>query len=115
MVLSAIGLYSVISYGVTQRRREIAVRSALGAGGLEIFRFILVRAIRLIALGIIIGLFASFCVGGLLQSLLYGVTPVDPETLLGVSFLLLSIGLLANYFPARRAMRISPTAALREG
>ena len=115
MILAAIGLYSVISYGVTQRSREIAVRSALGACRLEIFRFILLRAARLIALGIIIGLFASFCVCGLLQSLLYGVTPVDPETLLGVSLLLLAISLLANYFPAQRAMRISPTTALREG
>ena len=115
MMLAAIGLYSVISYGVTQRSREIAVRSALGASRLEIFRFILLRAVRLIALGIIIGLFASFCICGLLQSLLYGVTPVDPETLFGVSLLLLAISLLANYFPAQRATRISPTAALREG
>jgi predicted permease len=115
MILSAIGLYSVISYGVTQRSREIAVRSALGASRLEIFRLILLRATRLIAIGIMIGLCASFCVCGLLQSLLYGVTPVDPETLIGVSLLLLSIGLLANYFPAQRAMHISPTAALREG
>jgi len=115
LALSAIGLYSVISYGVTQRSREIAVRSALGASRLEIFRFILLRALRLVGFGIIIGLFASFCVCGLLQSLLYGVTPVDPVTLLGVSCVLLAISLLANYFPAQRAMRISPTTALREG
>ncbi|MBV8098123.1 MAG: ABC transporter permease [Verrucomicrobia bacterium] len=115
MALSAIGLYSVISYGVTQRSREIAVRSALGASRLEIFRLILLRALRLVALGMIIGLFASFCVCGLLQSLLYGVTPVDPETLIGVSCMLLVISLFANYFPAQRAMRISPTTALREG
>ena len=115
LALSAIGLYSVISYGVTQRSREIAVRAALGASRLEIFRLILVRALRLMALGIIIGLFASFCVCGLLQSLLYGVTPVDPQTLLGVSGLLLAISLIANYFPAQRAMRINPTTVLREG
>jgi putative ABC transport system permease protein len=115
LMLAAIGLYSVISYGVTQRSREIAVRSALRASRLEIFRLILLQAVRLIGLGIIIGLFASFCVCGLLQSLLYGVTPVDPETLFGVSSLLLAISLLANYFPAQRAMRISPTTALREG
>jgi hypothetical protein len=115
MILSAIGLYSVVSYGVTQRSREIAVRSALGASRFEIFRLVLVRAVRLMAIGIIIGLCASFCVGGLLQSLLYGVAPADPGTLLGVSLLLLSIGLIANYLPARRAMRISPTVALREG
>ena len=115
MILSAMGLYSVVSYGVTQRSREIAVRSALGASRFEIFRFVLLRAARLMAVGIIIGLCASFCVSGLLQSLLYGVAPADPETLLGVSLLLLSIGLIANYLPARRAMRISPTVALREG
>jgi predicted permease len=115
MMFSAIGLYSVVSYGVTQRSREIAVRSALGASRFEIFRFVLVKAARLMAIGIIIGLCASFCVGGLLQSLLYGVAPADPGTLLGVSLLLLAIGLIANYLPARRAMRISPTAALREG
>ena len=115
LALSGIGLYSVISYGVTQRSREIAVRAALGANRLAIFRLILVRAIRLMALGVIIGLFASFCVCGLLQSLLYGVAPVDPQTLLGVSCLLLAISLIANYFPAQRAMRISPTTVLREG
>jgi len=115
MILSAIGLYSVVSYGVTQRSREIAVRSALGASRFEILRFVLLRAARLMAVGIIIGLCASFCVCGLLQSLLYGVAPADPETLFGVSLLLLSIGLIANYLPARRAMRISPTVALREG
>ena len=115
MALSAMGLYSVVSYGVTQRSREIAVRSALGASRYEIFRFVLLQALRLMGIGIIIGLCVSFCVTGLLQNLLYGVGAADPATLIGVSLLLLSIGLVANYLPVQRAMRISPTVALREG
>jgi putative ABC transport system permease protein len=112
--LAAMGLYSVISYGVAQRTREIAVRAALGARRLDIFRLILAEATQLMAIGIGDGLFASLFLTRLMQGLVYGVGTADPQTFLGVIVLLVLIGLIANYVPAHRAMNINPTMALRE-
>jgi putative ABC transport system permease protein len=114
LVLAAMGLYSVISYGVAQRTREIAVRAALGARRLDIFRLVLAEASLLIAIGIGAGLVAAFFVMRLMQGLVYGVGTADPQTFLGVILLLTLISLTANYLPARRAMNINPTLALRE-
>ncbi len=114
LILAAMGLYSVISYGVAQRTREIAVRAALGARRFDIFRLVLSEATRLMGIGIAAGLFASFCLTHLMQGLVYGVGTADPQTFLGVIVLLLLIGLIANYLPAHRAMNINPTMALRE-
>jgi putative ABC transport system permease protein len=114
LVLAAMGFYSVISYSVAQRTREIAVRAALGARRFDIFRLVLGQAARLMSIGMAAGLFASFCLTHLLQGLLYGVGTTDPQTFLGVIVLLALIGLLANYLPAWRAMHINPNLALRE-
>jgi putative ABC transport system permease protein len=114
LILAALGLYSVISYGVAQRTREIAVRAALGAQRLDIFRLVLGEATKLMAIGIGAGLFASFCLTHLMQGFVYGVGTADPQTFLGVITLLVLIGLVANYLPAQRAMNINPTMALRE-
>jgi putative ABC transport system permease protein len=114
LLLAAMGLYSVISYGVAQRTREIAVRAALGARRFEIFHLVLTETAKLMGIGIAAGLFASFCLTHLLQGLLYGVGTTDPQTFLGVILVLGLIGLLANYLPARRAMNLNPTLALRE-
>jgi len=114
LILAAMGLYSVISYGVAQRTREIAVRAALGAQRLDIFRLVLGEATKLMGIGIAAGLFAAFCLTHLMQGLIYGVGTADPLTFLGVIALLLLIGLTANYLPAHRAMNINPTMALRE-
>lgn len=112
--LAAMGLYSVISYGVAQRTREIAVRAALGARRFDIFRLVLAEAAQLMAIGIGTGLFASLFLTRLMQGLVYGVGTTDPQTFLGVIVLLILIGLVANYVPAHRAMNIDPTMALRE-
>ncbi len=114
LILAAMGLYSVISYGVAQRTREIAVRAALGARRLDIFRLVLAEATQLMAIGIGAGLFASLFLTRLMQGLVYGVGTADPQTFLGVIVLLVLIGLVANYLPARRAMSINPTMALRD-
>ena len=114
LILAAMGLYSVISYGVAQRTREIAVRAALGARRFDIFRLVLGEATKLMGIGIAAGLLAAFCLTHLIQGLIYGVGTADPLTFLGVVALLLLIGLIANYLPAHRAMNINPTMALRE-
>jgi putative ABC transport system permease protein len=114
LILAAMGLYSVVSYGVAQRTREIAVRAALGAQRLDIFRLVLGEATKLMGIGIAAGLLASFCLTHLIQGLVYGVGTADPPTFLAVIALLLLIGLVANFLPAHRAMNINPTNALRE-
>jgi putative ABC transport system permease protein len=114
LILAAMGIYSVISYGVAQRTREIAVRAAIGAQRRDLFCLLLVQAGKLIGVGIAAGLFAAVCLTQLLQGLLYGVGATDPETFLAVILLLVAVGLLANYLPARRAMKIDPVTALRQ-
>jgi FtsX-like permease family len=99
---------------VAQRTGEIAVRAALGARRLDIFRLVLAEATQLMAIGIGAGLFASLFLTRLMQGLVYGVGTADPQTFLGVIVLLVLIGLVANYVPAHRAMNINPTMALRE-
>jgi len=114
LILAAMGLYSVISYGVGQLAREIAVRAALGAQRLDIFRLVLGEATKLMGIGIAAGLFAAFCLTHLMQGFVYGVGTADPQTFLGVILVLVLIGFIANYLPAHRAMQINPTMARRE-
>jgi putative ABC transport system permease protein len=114
LVLAATGIYSVISYGVAQRTREIAVRAAIGAQRFDLFRLLLAEALKLISVGVGVGLLAAICLMQLMQGLLYGVGAADPQTFVGVIVLLVGVGLLANYLPARRAMRIDPVVALRQ-
>jgi putative ABC transport system permease protein len=113
LALAALGLYGVISYAVTQRTRELGVRLALGAQRGDLFRLIVGGGMKLAAMGIVIGLLASFGLTRLLASLLYGVGPNDPITFTFVIALLGIVALLANYLPARRAARVDPIVALR--
>lgn len=112
-ILTAIGLYGVISYSVAQRTREMGIRMALGAQRGLILKMILRQGIRLALIGIAAGLCAAFALTRLINSLLYGVRPTDVATFLGVSLLLFAIALLASYVPALRATRIDPVVALR--
>jgi putative ABC transport system permease protein len=114
LLLSALGLYGVISYGVARRTHEIGVRIALGARPLGVLRLILARGTRLAAIGIAIGTVVSLFVTRLLQGFLYEVSPTDPVTFAGIIALLVSVTFFANYIPARRATKISPMMALRE-
>jgi predicted permease len=113
LALGIIGIYGVIAYTVSERRREIGIRLALGAQGGEVVSMVLRQGARLALLGVGIGLAAAFGLARLMMSLLFGVTPHDPLTFAAMAALLILVALLASYIPARRAMRIDPMVALR--
>jgi len=113
LLLGVVGLYGVISYSVTQRRREIGVRMALGAQRSAVYRLVMREAIYLSVAGIVGGLLCSFAATTLLRSLLFGVTRWDEGTLFAVTCILLVSALLASYLPALRATRVDPVVALR--
>jgi predicted permease len=113
LLLSAVGIYGVISYIVTQRRFEIGVRIALGARMTEVARMVLMQSVRLAIIGIALGLGGAWAVTSLLQSLLFGVGAMDPLVLAIVPAVQLVIATAASLAPARRASRIDPIQALR--
>ncbi|MDP1857604.1 MAG: ABC transporter permease [Gemmatimonadaceae bacterium] len=113
LVLSGVGLYGVIAYSVTQRTREIGVRVALGADARAVTRLVVGGGLRLTTLGIMLGVVAAAASTRALASLLYGVSPADPFTFAAITLLVAVIALVALYVPARRALRIDPTEALR--
>ncbi len=115
LLLAAIGLYGVTSYGVTERRREIGIRLTLGASRAAAERFVLARVARLVVVGLALGLGASLLAGPAIRTLLYELEPRDPATLVVATGTLLLVGLLAGWLPARRAARIDPARVLREG
>ncbi len=113
VLIAAAGLYGLLSYSVSQRTREIGVRLALGAQREDVLRMILRQASRLLIAGLILGILASFITTKLVRSFLYGVAQHDFLTIAAVSVLLLAVGLVASYIPARRAAKIEPVEALR--
>jgi predicted permease len=113
LLLSSIGIYGVISYLVGQRTREIGIRVALGARHADVLRLVLGHGVRTAFVGIAIGVAASLGLTQLMASMLYGVSPTDPTTFVGVVVILALVALAACYIPARRAMRVDPTVALR--
>jgi predicted permease len=113
LVLSAVGIYGVISYTVTQRRPEIGVRMALGAQAAQVGRMVVAQSLRVAAAGIAVGLLGALATTRVLQSLLFGVSPTDPVTLGVVTVVLALLGALAAYAPARRATQVDPAEVLR--
>ncbi len=107
------GIYGVLSFLVSQRTREVGIRTALGARRRDILRDMLARGLRLSVLGIAFGLLGAWAVSRLLQSQLFGVTGTDPLTYLTSAALLVAASLVACWLPARRAARIDPMVALR--
>jgi len=114
MLISAMGLFGVVSYHVSQRQRVFAIRVALGATSTEVIRLVVGEAVVLTGVGCGLGLMLAWPVGRLLASLLYGVGAFDPVTLGAVFFLMLAVALVASYDPARRAVRMDPANVLRE-
>ena len=113
LVLAAIGLYSLLSYAVSQRRREIGVRMALGADRRDVVKLVFRQGGMLIGVGLLIGLLAAVAATRILGSILFGVTPADPLTFTAVTALLLTVALVACWLPARQATRIAPMDVLK--
>jgi predicted permease len=115
LALSALGIYSVLSYGVRRRTREIGIRMALGANRRDVLRLIVVQGMRPALIGLAIGLAGALALGRALSSLVFGVRATDPVTFIAVSLLLGLVALAACAVPAWRASRVHPTEALHEG
>ncbi|HVW19692.1 MAG TPA: ABC transporter permease [Opitutaceae bacterium] len=113
LVLAAMGVYAVLGYSVSQRMQEFGVRIALGASAHDILGLVLGRGMLPAAAGVAVGLGCSLAVTRLMSRFLYGVSPFDPATFVGVPALLGAVALLACYAPARRATRVDPVVALR--
>jgi putative ABC transport system permease protein len=113
LLLAAVGLYAVMAAHVRQRYPEIGVRVALGATGADLRRLVLGEGLHLASIGAAIGLLGAAAAGRVLQTLLFGVRPLDPASILGAVGLLLATAALACYLPARRATRLDPLVVLR--
>jgi len=113
--LAALGLYGVLAYGVAQRRREIAIRTAVGARPLDVARLVVRRGLLIAAAGVALGLLVALAAARLLGALLVDVGPGDPLTLGGAATLLAAVALAASLVPARRAARVDPMEVLRSG
>ncbi|HEX5885300.1 MAG TPA: FtsX-like permease family protein, partial [Pyrinomonadaceae bacterium] len=113
LTLAAAGLYGAVAYGVAQRTREIGIRMALGAQTGAVLKLAVGYGMKLVIVGIIVGLIASFALTRVMSTLLFGVTATDPATFTLISLLLVAVAALASYIPARRATKVDPMIALR--
>lgn len=113
LVLAVVGLYGLMVYTVNQRLHEIGIRIALGADRGDVLRMVIAQGLKLAISGVMVGVLSSLALGRILSGFLYGVSPTDPMTIVGVAVLLTLVALLASYLPARRATRVDPMVALR--
>jgi len=112
-LLAVIGLYGLLAYTVARRVNEIGIRMALGAQAADVRRMVMMAGFRWLLTGLIIGAAASFALGRILQSRIWGINAADPLTLIVVAVILTVVGLIACYIPARRATKVDPMVALR--
>jgi putative ABC transport system permease protein len=113
LILSAVGIFGVMSYTVSRRTRELAIRMALGASRSDVLNLVLQEGTRVTLVGIAVGLAGSLALSHLMSGYIYGITSTDPVTLVLASVLLATVALLASYVPARRAASVDPMVALR--
>jgi predicted permease len=114
LVLAAVGIYSVLSYGVKRRVREIGIRMALGAQIHDVLRMVVLEGMRPTLIGVVVGLAGALTLGSVLQKLIFGVKATDPLTFGAVSLLLATVAFLASAIPAYRASKVEPLKALRD-
>jgi predicted permease len=115
LLLAAVGIYGVLAVSVAQRTGEFGIRLSLGAQRADILKLVIGQGMRLVAVGLALGLMASFTLTRLMKRLLFGVTASDPSTFVMIAVLLLAVALLACWIPAQRAMKVDPLVALRSG
>jgi hypothetical protein len=113
MLLAAMGIYGVTAYAVSRRTREIGIRVALGAGSRQVMALVLRQGAVLTGIGIVLGLLLAAAGAQVVQSLLYGISGIDPITFASACALFVAVALIATYVPARRALAVDPMASLR--
>jgi putative ABC transport system permease protein len=113
-LLAALGLYGVVAHSVTQQRREIGIRMALGAGSRRVVALVVGHVLTTIVIGSLAGLAAAVAATRVLRTLLFGVSPLDPAAFITAAVVMAIIGVTAAIVPARRATRVDPTTALRQ-
>jgi ABC-type antimicrobial peptide transport system permease subunit len=113
LLLAVVGLYGVMSYSVAQRTREFGVRVALGANVRDLLQLVVGQGMKLVGVGLVVGIVGSLALTRLLGGFLFGVQPTDPRTFAAVAALLAIVGVIACWLPARRATKVDPVVALR--
>ena len=115
ILLTSVGLYGILAYNVVRKTKEFGIRMALGAGRLAIVRMVMTEAVLLVGIGLMFGLAAAASFVNLAAKLLFGVQPRDTMTFASATLILVLVAIAAGYIPARRATRVEPATALRNG
>jgi putative ABC transport system permease protein len=113
LLLSVVGLYGLMAYSVSQRVHELGIRITLGAQKSDVLKLVVGQGLKLVLIGVAVGLAGAFALSRILSTFLYGVTATDPITFAGVSVVLIAVAFVACYIPAQRATRVDPIVALR--